>query len=150
MNPAYSFGHIDTLAFVEEGSSINTRLGMMTLLTKMMILILMLVTLTVADDTLSIPKYWSGVVTEGREGKIACRASGQINKCRWRKEADTEKHKKFAQSKFDIFVLHRPFSGFYKGNREQTEEIYTDLKIFTQTWFAGLRVFPSLSHTVCQ
>jgi hypothetical protein len=55
-----------------------------------------------------------------------------------------EKHKKFTQSKFDIFVLHKHFSGFYKGNRGQNEEIYTDLKKFTQTWFAGLRVFPCL------
>ena len=33
--------------------------------------------------------------------------------------------KKFTQS---IFVLQKPFSGFYKGNRGQNEEIYTDLK----------------------
>jgi hypothetical protein len=59
-----------------------------------------------------------------------------------------EKHKKFTQSKFDIFVLHKPFSGFYKGNRGQNEEIYTDLKKFTQTWFAGLRVFPCLMTIV--
>ena len=57
-------------------------------MTKIMILILILVTLTVAEDSLSISAYWSGVVTEGREGKIACRASGQITKCRWRKEGE--------------------------------------------------------------
>ena len=58
--------------------------------------------------------------------------------------ADPEKHKKCTQSKFDIFFLHKPFSGFYKGNLRQKEEIYTDLKKLTQTWFAGLRVFPCL------
>ena len=58
--------------------------------------------------------------------------------------ADLEKHKKCTQSKFDIFFLHRPFSGFYKGNCGQNQEIYTDLKKFTQTWFAGLRIFPCL------
>ena len=56
-------------------------------------------------------------------------------------KADLEKHEKFTQSKFDIFFLHKPFSGFYKGNRRQNEEIYTDLKKITQTWFAGLRIF---------
>ena len=55
-----------------------------------------------------------------------------------------KKHNKFTQSKFDIFLLHRPFSGFYKGNRGQNKEIQTDLKNVTQTWFAGLRVYPGL------
>ena len=36
------------------------------------------------------------------------------------------------------------FSGFYRGNQRQKEEIYIDLKICTRTWFAGLRVFPGL------
>ena len=41
---------------------------------------------------------------------------------------DAEKHKKFTQSKFDVFFLHKPFSGFYKGNYNmQYEEINTDL-----------------------
>jgi hypothetical protein len=40
-----------------------------------------------------------------------------------------EKHKKFTQSKFDIFFLHKPFSGFYKGNRGQNEKIYTNMAI---------------------
>ena len=57
--------------------------------------------------------------------------------------ADPEKHKKIIKSKFDIFFLHKPFSGFYKGNCGQNEDIYTDLKMFTKTWFAGLRAFPS-------
>jgi hypothetical protein len=61
---------------------------MMPLLTKMVILILELVSLSLADEDLFISAYWSGVVTEGREGKIACRASGQITKCRWRKEGE--------------------------------------------------------------
>ena len=60
------------------------------------------------------------------------------------KHPDPEKPEKFKQSKFDIFFLHRPFSGFYKGNRRQNEEIYTDWKKSTQTWFAGFRVFPGL------
>ena len=51
--------------------------------------------------------------------------------------ADPEKHEKFIQFKFDIFFLHKPFSGFYKGNRGQNKDIYTDLKKCTQTWFAG-------------
>ena len=54
--------------------------------------------------------------------------------------SDPENHKKFTQSRFDIFFLHKPFSGFYKGNCRQNEEIYTDLKKITQTWFAGLHV----------
>ena len=37
--------------------------------------------------------------------------------------SDLEKHEKFTQSKFEIFFLHKPFSGFYKGNRGQNEEI---------------------------
>ena len=28
-----------------------------------------------------------------------------------------EKHEKLTQSKFDIFFLHEPFSGFYKRKR---------------------------------
>ena len=36
------------------------------------------------------------------------------------------------------------FSCFYKGNRVQNEEIYTNLKNITQTWSAGLRDFPAL------
>ena len=58
---------------------------------------------------------------------------------------DLEKHKKFTQSKFDRFFLKKPFSGFYKGNCGQNKEIYTYLKKLTQTWFAGLRVFPCLA-----
>ena len=56
-------------------------------------------------------------------GKFApnCR-HGKIQKC--------------SQSDFDIFFLHKPFSGFYIGNRGQDEKFYTDFKIFTQTWFA--------------
>ena len=54
----------------------------------MVILNLELVSLSLADEDLSISVYWSGVVTEGREGKIACRASGQITKCRWTKEGE--------------------------------------------------------------
>ena len=42
--------------------------------------------------------------------------------------ADPEKHEKFTRSKFNILLLHKPFSGFYKGNCGQNEEIYTDLK----------------------
>ena len=30
--------------------------------------------------------------------------------------------------KFNILFLHKPFSVFYKGNRGQIEEVYTDLK----------------------
>ena len=60
-------------------------------------------------------------------------------------EADLEKHEKCTQSKFDILFLLKPFSGFYKGNQGQIEEIYTDLEKFTQTWFAGLHVFPGLN-----
>ena len=58
--------------------------------------------------------------------------------------ADPEKHKKFTQSKFNIFLLHKPFYGFYKGHRGRNEEIYTDLKKLTQIWFAELSVFPGL------
>ena len=54
---------------------------------------------------------------------------------------DLENHEQFTQSEFDMFVLHKPFSGFYKRNLWQNKEIYTDLKRFTQTWFAGLRIF---------
>ena len=75
---------------------------MMPLLTKMMILIMILVTLSIADDSLSIPAYWSGVVTEGREGKIACRASGQITRCRWRKEGERRSVVFDSEELFDI------------------------------------------------
>ena len=54
---------------------------------------------------------------------------------------DLEEHEKFTHSKFNIFFLHKPFSGFYKENHMQKEEIYTDLKTFAQTWFACLLVF---------
>ena len=57
---------------------------------------------------------------------------------------DPEKHEEFTQSKFDIFIFHKPFPAFYKGNCGHNEEIYTDLKNCTQTWFAGLHVFPGL------
>ena len=36
------------------------------------------------------------------------------------------------------------FFGFYIENRGQNEKIWTDLKKCTQSWFAGLRVFPGL------
>ena len=52
-----------------------------------------------------------------------------------RKSADLEKHKKIIISKFDIFFLHKPFSGFYKENCGQNEEIHLDLEKFKQTWF---------------
>ena len=42
--------------------------------------------LCLSEDTLSISRYWNGVVSEGKEGKIGCRASGEISKCQWRKE----------------------------------------------------------------
>ena len=57
-----------------------------------------------------------------------------------------KKHTKFTQSKFIIFFLHKPFSVFYKGNCGQKEKIYIDLKIFTQTWFAGLLVFQCIEY----
>ena len=60
-------------------------------------------------------------------------------------KADPEKHKKCTQSKFNIFSLHKPFYGFYKGNCRYNEEIYTDLKKITQTRFEGLRAFPGLN-----
>ena len=59
-------------------------------------------------------------------------------------QSDPDKHEKLTQSKLDIFFLFKPFSCFYKGNPGQNEEIYTDLKKCTQTWFLGLRVFPGL------
>ena len=59
----------------------------------------------------------------------------------------TQKHTKFTKSKFYIFFLHNPFSCIYKGNGRQKEEIYTDLKKCTQTYFAGLPVFPGLSRS---
>ena len=40
---------------------------------------------------------------------------------------DPEKQKKFTQSKFYIFFLHKPFSGFYKGN-------WGKMKKFTRIW----------------
>jgi hypothetical protein len=55
-----------------------------------------------------------------------------------------KKHEKFTQSKLNIFFLHNPFSGFYKGICRPYEEINTGLKKSTQTWFADLRVFPCL------
>ena len=30
--------------------------------------------------------------------------------------SDPEKHRKFTQSKFNIFFLHKPYIGFYKGS----------------------------------
>ena len=45
-------------------------------------------------------------------------------------EADPEKHEKFTQSKFDIFFMKKPLSGFYKRNCMQYEEIYTGLGVF--------------------
>ena len=53
--------------------------------------------------------------------------------------SDPEKHKNITQSKFDIFFLHKPFSGFFK-----ILKITTDLKKNTETWFTGLHVFPGL------
>ena len=54
---------------------------------------------------------------------------------------DPEKQQKFTQSNVDIYFLHKPFSAFYKGNRRQNGTIYTEYKKFTQTCFAGFRVF---------
>jgi hypothetical protein len=42
--------------------------------------------------------------------------------------SEKEKQNKITQSKYDILLLHKPFSCFYKGNHGQTEDIYTDLK----------------------
>ena len=50
-----------------------------------------------------------------------------------KQQDDPEKHEQFTQSKFDIFFIHKPFSGLYKGNRRQSEEIFTDFKKCTQT-----------------
>jgi hypothetical protein len=60
------------------------------------------------------------------------------------------KTQKFDTAKFDIFFIHKPFLGFYKGNRGQNEEIYIDLTNFTQTWFESLRAFPGLPVTLTQ
>ena len=55
--------------------------------TQKILLILLLFTRPfLSEDTLSISRYWSGVVTEGREGKLGCRASAGISRCQWRKE----------------------------------------------------------------
>jgi hypothetical protein len=58
--------------------------------------------------------------------------------------AHPEKHEKSTQSKFDIFFLHKPFSGFYKENCRQNEEIYAALTKFTQILFAGFCVCPGV------
>ena len=58
-----------------------------------------------------------------------------------------KKTEMFTQSIFNIFVLHKPFSGFYKGNRRQNKENYTDLKKIIQKWFVGLCVFPGLMRS---
>ena len=42
-------------------------------------------------------------------------------------EGRPRNHKKFTKFKFNIFFLHKPLSGFYKGNRGHIEQIYTDL-----------------------
>jgi hypothetical protein len=56
-----------------------------------------------------------------------------------------EKREKFTQSKFVyIFLAQAFFCLLQGGDWGQNEEIYTDVKIFTPTWFAGLRVFPGL------
>ena len=53
---------------------------------KILLILLLFTRLFLSEDTLSISRYWSGVVTEGREGKLGCRASAGISRCQWRKE----------------------------------------------------------------
>ena len=55
-------------------------------------------------------------------------------------ESRPEKHEKFTQSKFDIFFLHKSFSGFYK-NVHRFEKMYTNM-------VAGLHVFPGLIESI--
>ena len=63
----------------------------------------------------------------------------------WPTLFQTWKNTKSLHNLILIYFLHKPFS---QENRRQNEEIYTDLKTFTQRWFACLRVFPDL-HQLC-
>jgi hypothetical protein len=109
---------------------------MMTLPVRMLSLVLWIVTLSLADDsTISISKYWSGVVTEGREGRIACRASGQITWFGWRKEGDTRRKEFGSEMVFDRRDNIVVRIGRYSGDEEDNMRFLTILE--TETVHAG-------------
>jgi hypothetical protein len=59
---------------------------------------------------------------------------------------DLEKHKQFTQSKFDIFSYTRLFLALTKEIAGKIQKFTQIWKKITQTWFAGLRVFPALGE----
>ena len=57
---------------------------------------------------------------------------------------EKEKHKKFTQSKFDIFSYTSLFLAFTKEIAGKIKKFTQIWKKCSQTWFAGLRIYPGL------
>ena len=52
------------------------------------LLVFSLWTLAIQSSKISVVKYWSTVVTTGKDAKLACKTSSDIQRCKWTNEKD--------------------------------------------------------------